>query len=327
MTSPASIVTVGLGAWGTALSERLARAGHTVVGLTRDRATQDAINRQQRSPLFPEVQLSPRLQALGFDTVFPQDAQVVLLTVPAQAVSQVLAEVVLPPQALVVSAIKGLCGNNQTVAEVLAGFGRSAVVLSGPSFAADVIAGLPVGLVAAAADASAVQRVQQIFADKALRIYGSSDVIGVELGGVLKNVIAIAAGMCTALGLGESARAGLITRGLAELARIAQAYGAEQRTLFGLSGLGDLLMTCSSEKSRNFRCGLLLGQGKSVSETMTILQSTVEGVGSAPKALSMAQAKSIDAPIIAGVCAVLSGQLSVHELVRVLLERPLKALE
>ncbi len=197
--------------------------------------------------------------------------------------------------------------------------GNPAAALSGPSFAADVARGLPTAVVVAARDAELSAELARRFSTDRFRCYSSGDLIGVEIGGALKNVFAIAAGAVTGAGLGASAQAGMVTRGFAELRRIGQAFGAEPETLMGLSGLGDLILTCSSAQSRNFAYGLALGRG----ESLTGLP-LAEGVATAAIAARIAEERSFDAPIIAAVASILHGSMTIEEAVGTLMSRPLK---
>jgi glycerol-3-phosphate dehydrogenase (NAD(P)+) len=192
--------------------------------------------------------------------------------------------------------------------------------LSGPSFAADLARGLPTAVVIAAQDAELAASLAQSFSTERFRCYSTGDLVGVEIGGALKNVFAIAAGAVTGAGLGASAQAAMVTRGFVELRRIAQAFGAEPETVMGLSGLGDLLLTCSSAQSRNFAYGLALGRGESLSG-----RPLAEGVATAGIAAKIARERDIDAPIISAVAAILAGRITINEAVSALMTRPLRA--
>lgn len=198
-------------------------------------------------------------------------------------------------------------------------------VLSGPSFAKDVVQGRPCGVVAASRDETTARRIAELFSSESMKVYVSLDPLGVELGGAVKNVIALAAGLSDGLGFGESARAGLITRGLAEIMRLAEAMGAKRETLAGLSGLGDLSMTASSPTSRNYTVGFRLGKGEKLSDILFDLGSVAEGVHTAPIVMKLALRYSVEVPICEQVNQLLLGKSTPKELVRNLMARPLRS--
>jgi glycerol-3-phosphate dehydrogenase (NAD(P)+) len=218
-------------------------------------------------------------------------------------------------------------GTHKFMTEIIAEYAPNAVpaILSGPSFAADVARGLPTAVTLAAADGQIAQALAQAMASASFRPYHSTDVRGVEIGGATKNVLAIAAGIVTGRGLGASASAALTTRGFAELVRFGKAYGAKPETMAGLSGLGDLILTCSSPQSRNFSFGVALGKGEKPSSAAH--GKLAEGAFTAPVLLEMAREKNIEMPISAAVAAILAGQLSVDKAIESLLTRPIKAEE
>ena len=292
MTSP--IAVLGRGAWGSALATTWRPAGHQVVDW--DRHTLDTM--------------------LG-------GAEIVVSAVPAQATREVLARVAaaLRPRATLLLAAKGLeRGTLRRQSEVAAEVapGHPVAVLSGPGFAADLLEGLPTALTLATAapDGEALQR---RLATPGLRPYLTDDVVGTELGGALKNVVAIACGVTMGASLGESARAALMARGFAEMTRIALASGARAETLGGLSGLGDLVLTCTSEQSRNYRYGLALGRTGRAPE-----DGTYEGASTADAAVELAARLGVDAPVIEATAALVAGRLGVQEATETLMSRPLR---
>lgn len=317
-----SVDIAGAGAFGTALGVALARGGAQVTLLARDPAQVDEINTHAtNSTRLPGVSLPAGLRA----TAAPADlnAPILLLSVPTQTLAGFIARYGDQLNAgSLVACCKGvdLASGLGPVGVVSAALpDRTAAILTGPSFAADIARGLPTALTLACCDDSAGSRLQQAMSTPTLRLYRTSDVTGAELGGALKNVIAIAAGLAIGAGLGESARAALMTRGFAEMRRFAQAQGAQNETLSGLSGFGDLVLTCTSEKSRNFAHGLALGRGGTPDPTRT-----VEGVATAQAVAALAQARGIDMPITALVTAVTAGKLTTSQALAALMARPLK---
>jgi glycerol-3-phosphate dehydrogenase (NAD(P)+) len=232
------------------------------------------------------------------------------------------------PDCLVISAIKGLERESVLTplqfAEKTALPAKALVVLSGPSFSKDVLARSPVGVVAASKSPQAAQQVAELFTNDCMKVYTSNDPLGVELGGSLKNVIAVAAGVSDGMGLGDSSRAGIITRGLAEIMRLATAMGADRMTLSGLSGLGDLAMTASSDTSRNRQVGLGLGRGKALAQVLKEVGTVAEGVVTAPLMLNLAKRFSVEVPISYFVSELIAGRTTPMEMRKALLSRSIK---
>ncbi len=320
------MAVVGGGAWGTALALTCARAGRKVALWEHDAANAESLSKKRESLFLPGVRLDDAVTvAAALDEA--AQAEAILLVVPAQAVRTVaksLAPLVAPGTPVVVCA-KGIeRGTQKFMNEVIAECAPAAVpaILSGPSFAADVARGLPTAVTLASRDGALAERLAQSIGSAAFRPYHSTDVRGVEIGGAAKNVLAIAAGVVNGRGLGASALAALTTRGFAELVRFGKAYGAKPETLMGLSGLGDLLLTCSSPQSRNFTFGVNLARGL---KPQDIQAGLAEGVFTAPVLLEMARARAIDMPISAAVAALVSGTLSVDAAIESLLTRPFKA--
>ena len=313
MTRP--IAVLGAGGWGTALAVHLARAGHPVRLWGRDESLVAEIRRLGVNRTYlPDTVLPEGLQVTSqLDEVF-EGAELVVSAVPSHGTRDVLnrATVYMPSGAIVVSATKGLeSGTLFRMSEVVEqelGAGYAVAVLSGPSFAAEVVQGLPTAVCVASASAAAVAQVQADFRAPYFRVYGSDDVVGVEVGGALKNEIAIAAGAAEGLGLGHNAVAGLITRGLAEVTRLACSMGAERDTLSGLAGLGDLVLTCTGAMSRNRRVGIELGKGRTLAEVLAGMKMVAEGVKTADAALALGARHDIELPISAQVANVLAGR-------------------
>ena len=322
------IAVIGGGAWGTALALTCARAGRKVTLWEQEPTNADTLKSKRESRFLPGVRLDDSIAIAG-DVGETARADALLLVVPAQAVRAVaktLAPLIAAGTPLIVCA-KGIeRGSKKFMSEVIAESARGATpaILSGPSFAADVARGLPTAVTLAAADAKLAAELARAVGSATFRPYHSTDVRGVEIGGAAKNVLAIAAGVVAGRGLGASALAALTTRGFAELVRFGKAYGAKPETMTGLSGLGDLLLTCSSPQSRNFTFGVNLGRGH---DPATIQKTTglAEGAFTASVLLDMARERSVDMPISTAVVALLEGKMNVDAAIELLLTRPLKA--
>lgn len=321
---------IGGGAWGTALAQSLNRAGREVLVWAREPEVVESINAHHVNQRFlPGVALEPAIRATASLT----DAaacDAILMVSPAQHVrdmSEQLKPHMRSEQAMVLCSkgIEQATGRlmGDVVAEVLPDITWG--VLSGPSFAADVARGLPTALTIACADDTIGALLAERLGNRRLRLYWTNDVTGVELGGALKNVLAIAAGIVEGRGLGASAHAALVTRGFAELRRFGEAMGARPETMTGLSGLGDLILTCGSPQSRNMSLGRALGQGQSVGQALSGRSAVTEGVYTAVAVRRIAEEKGIDMPICAAVCDVVSGKLTVATAIGQLMQRPLKA--
>ncbi|NDV87444.1 NAD(P)H-dependent glycerol-3-phosphate dehydrogenase [Aurantimonas aggregata] len=316
---------VGAGAWGTALASLYARAGHDVTLLGRDAETVRAIEEDHGNPRYlPDLTLPDGLNATLDPEAALGDAGIVLLVVPTQSLRT--ATTALKPHLrrdqLIVLCSKGIeQDTGRFASDILAEElpGHRLAVLSGPSFAADVARGLPTAVTIAADEAEAADEAARLLSTDTFRGYAATDMRGVEAGGALKNVLALAAGAVAGRGLGASAQAAVITRGFVELRRLGAALGGRPETLMGLSGLGDLVLTCSSPQSRNFAYGIALGRG----DDRTGLK-LAEGVHTAGIAARLAEERGIDAPIIATVARILAGGMDVGEAVQALLARPLK---
>ena len=323
-----TIGIAGAGAWGTALANAAAIAGNDVVLWMRSPEHAEALARTRSNERFlPGIPLHARIAPTA-DLKDLASAHAVLLVTPAQTtreMSAALAAVLLPDTPLVLCA-KGierttggfLC---DVVEEVRPG--SPVAVLSGPSFADDVARGLPTAVTLACRDAALAEELATALSGPTLRVYHRSDLRGVEIGGAAKNVLAIACGAVAGRGLGESAKAALIARGFAELLRFAHAYGGQAETLMGLSGLGDLVLTCSSAHSRNFAFGQRLGQGMSVAEAAG--GKLVEGAATASALVALARAKKVDMPIAEAVDRILNGAWTLDEAVDALMNRPIKS--
>jgi glycerol-3-phosphate dehydrogenase (NAD(P)+) len=329
------IAILGGGSWGTALSIVLARAHkpHEISLWVRDVTLAESIGRERENKLYLPGQKLPEAVRVTHDAAAAlENAGVVIGAVPsahARTVYQrVLPHIVLG--AAIVSATKGLepathSRISQVIFQVISPeFSPRIAVLSGPSFAAEAAAGQPTAVVLASSDIAFANELQEEFAAPNFRLYTNNDVLGVELAGAMKNVIAIAAGACQGLGLGSNPLAALITRGLAEMTRLAVALGARPETLSGLAGLGDLVLTCTGVLSRNRHVGFELGKGRSLDEILEGMKMVAEGVGTAGALLALAREAGIELPITEQVDAILHQGRSPRDAIRNIMERPLK---
>ncbi|MCW1428812.1 NAD(P)H-dependent glycerol-3-phosphate dehydrogenase [Novosphingobium sp. JCM 18896] len=326
MTS--SIGVIGAGAWGTALAQALASDGSEVVLWAREPELVAEINAKHTNSLFlPSAKLADSVRATG-DIAELGGLPALLAVVPAQFLGSVLAGLPDGERDLVLCA-KGIeAGTSRLMADVARDASPAAnlAVLSGPTFAHEVAAGLPTAVTLACAGGEAQwQRLSPLIARPAFRPYYSDDLIGAEIGGAVKNVLAIACGVVEGLQLGQNARAALIARGYAEMLRFGLARGARAETLSGLCGLGDLVLTCSSTSSRNFSLGKALGEGQSAAEALAGKTSVAEGAATAPVLAELARAANIDMPIVEAVARLLAGAAPARAVVSELLARPLKA--
>ena len=328
------IAVIGGGAWGTVLADLLARKGafESVTVWAREPDVVESINREHVNHVFlPGAPLGPVLRASGDLGETVRGAEVVVSSAPSHVVRAVMMRVsrALTREAMVVSVSKGLEPERlQTMSCVLGEVlppGTPIAVLSGPSFAREVYQRQPTAVVAAARDHAVAQRVQQVFVTTYFRVYSHTDVLGVELGGALKNVIALAAGILEGLGLGHNTRAALITRGLAEISRLGVALGAEPATFAGLAGMGDLVLTATGPLSRNRSLGVELGQGKALGEALAGRATVAEGVNTARAAVTLARRHGVELPIAQQVTEVLFEGKSPRQAVADLMERELKA--
>ena len=321
------IAVLGGGAWGTALALTCARAGRNVTLWEYEPGNAASLEKKRESRFLPGVRIDNEIKVTR-DLGDTANSDAILLVVPAQAVRSVvtsLASLLAKHTPLIVCA-KGIeHGTHKFMTEIIAECAPVAVpaILSGPSFAADVARGMPTAVTVAASDGKIALDLAHALSAGTFRPYHSTDVRGVELGGATKNVLAIAAGIVTGKGLGASASAALTTRGFAELVRFGKACGAKTETMMGLSGLGDLILTCGTPQSRNFSCGVALGKGEKPDTAAH--GKLAEGVFTAPVLLEMAREKNVEMPISVAVAAVLSGKLSVDEAIESLLTRPLKS--
>jgi glycerol-3-phosphate dehydrogenase (NAD(P)+) len=322
------IAIVGTGAWGTALANAVARAGRSVTLASRDQAGADAIAKTRVSPRLPAHRIEDRIAVTVASAVlWSQDA--ILLAVPSQQLRAAVRAIApaLAPDIPVIACAKGIeRGTHKFMTEVIADCAPGALpaILSGPSFAEEVARGLPAAVTLATQDESLAAGLAGALGSATFRPYHSTDVRGVEIGGAAKNVLAIAAGIVAGRGLGVSAAAALTTRGFAELFRFGRALGARPETLTGLSGLGDLILTCSSAQSRNFSLGVALGQGRTPAQA-NAAAGLAEGAFTAAALVELAREADVEMPIATAVAGILDGALSVDEAIENLLTRPFRA--
>lgn len=320
------IAVVGGGAWGTALAQIAAKCGCETLLWARESEVIEAVNSNRENPLFlPGIALNPAIRATAdLDDLRHSDAW--LIVTPAQHMRSVLEKAPECDKPMVLCA-KGIeQRSGELLHEVAAGAcpGAPLAVLSGPTFANEVARKLPTAVTLAAEDQGLAEQLRARLAQPTFRIYLSDDVAGAEIGGAVKNVLAIACGVVEGRGLGQNARAALIARGFAEMTRFGLACGAKRETLVGLSGLGDLVLTCSSTNSRNYSFGLGLGEGRAAAELMTDRRTVAEGAFTAPVLARLARERGIDMPIVDSVARLLEGA-TVDFVLEALLSRPLRA--
>jgi glycerol-3-phosphate dehydrogenase (NAD(P)+) len=323
------VAVLGGGAWGTALALTCARAGRQVMLWEHEPDNVASLEQKRESRFLPGVRLDNGIKVTR-DLAETASSNAILVVVPAQAMRSVITSLAKSnvERTPLIACAKGIeHGTHKFMTEIIAECAPKALpaILSGPSFAADVARGLPTAVTIAATDGKVALDVAHALNAGTFRPYHSTDMRGVELGGATKNVLAIAAGIVTGKGLGASALAALTTRGFAELVRFGKACGAKTETMMGLSGLGDLILTCGTPQSRNFSCGVALGKGERP-ETAAH-GKLAEGVFTAPVLLEMAREKNVEMPISAAVAAVLAGKMRVDEAIESLLTRPLKSEE
>lgn len=325
-----NLFVIGGGAWGTALAAAARRAGREVVMYARETEVVNAINAGAANPVYlPDVSLPNGLGAVRAIGDGCEDCDAVILVVPAQFVRSTAEELAksLSPKVPIVLAAKGieqgtLALMTEIAAEVLPNNPLS--VISGPSFAAEVARGLPAAVTLACADDLLGKKLVNMIAGPTFRIYQSNDLIGAEIGGSVKNVLAIACGIVEGRGLGDNARAALITRGLAEMMRLGRAKGATTDTMMGLAGMGDLVLTCNAMQSRNFSFGYALGQGETVTQILASRVSVTEGVTSAVSVTELADKLGVDMPICHAVNAIIHHGQGIDGAIANLMDRPLR---
>lgn len=325
------VAVLGAGSWGTTLASILSTRTETVLW-AREPEVVDAVTRQHENPVFlPGLALSTALRATGDLEIALREAAVIVVAVPSQYFRSVVeaARPFVPSDADLLSVTKGIepgtCHRmTQVLDEILGRDPDRVCVLSGPNLAREVLAGEPSATVIACRDLARAERLQRLLMTDSLRVYTNPDVVGCEIGGAVKNVLAIAAGIADGLGYGWNTKAALITRGLAELTRLGVALGGQPLTFLGLAGNGDLIATCSSPQSRNRHVGEQLGTGRSLADILDSMQMVAEGVGTAPAVLDLARRAGVEMPIAEKVAAVLAGEVSATDVVPPLMRREAK---
>ncbi|MBX7082988.1 MAG: NAD(P)-dependent glycerol-3-phosphate dehydrogenase [Nannocystaceae bacterium] len=335
--SSGHVAVLGAGSWGTALAIHLARRGFDTSLWARSAEHVADMRAQGKNARYlPEAPFPPRLQATADMAEALRDAQLVVCAIPSHGMRDAMKQVAViqrdaaaPPYYLIAAKgieVDSLASMHEVLqAELPPGHRERVAALGGPSFAAEVAAGLPTTVVVAATEEPVRLAVQRMLSGAGVRAYVTDDVVGVELGGVLKNVIALAAGVGDGAGLGQNARAGLITRGLAEISRLAIKLGAHPATLSGLAGMGDLVLTCTGGLSRNRRVGIALGQGRKLDEILAEMGMVAEGVKNTLSAHRLAAREQVEMPLVATMHAILYGGLAVRDAVDLLMGRALRA--
>lgn len=328
------IAVIGAGSWGTTLANLLAEKGYPVTLWCFEEDLAERMQQLRINDLYlPEVKLSKKLHITSNLKSAVTEKQLLLFVTPSQVTRQVLEQVIpeLSPQALIVSASKGIENNSlkllsQVFEELLPeSKHRQLGFLSGPSFAKEVSSGMPTAVVVAARDIAVAEEIQKIFSTEKFRVYTHNDIIGVELGGAMKNVIALAAGVADGLGFGHNTRAALITRGLAEMTRLGIKLGGTAETFAGLAGMGDLVLTCTGDLSRNRSVGIELGKGRKIDEILAGMQMVAEGVKTTLSAYQLADKLGVDVPIIEQMYLLLYQDKDPRQAVTDLMSRDLKA--
>lgn len=323
------ITVIGGGSWGTALAVLLARKNYDVTLWAHETDLVERMRETRINDVFlPDVELPENLDVThALEDCVPK-ARYIVCVVPTQYVRKVFGNIaeLIKDDAVVVSASKGIeKGTLKTVSEILGELlGNKIAVLSGPSFAKEVVRKVPTAVTLASYDSQVSYLLQEVFNTEYFRVYSHFDVKGVEIGGALKNVLAIASGICEGLELGRNTRAALITRGIAEMLRLGLKMGAEAQTFSGLSGMGDIILTCTSTMSRNYTVGVKIGQGMKLAEIVGSTKSIAEGVETSISALELARSKKVEMPIVEQVYSVLHEDKGAFEAVKELMNRPLK---
>ena len=321
---------IGAGSWGTSLANHLAQKGHDVSLWAHEKEVVEEINgRYINSIYLPGIHLSDNIRATDSLEHALKNSRFVLNVVPSQFARPVFnkAAEFIPKDAIVISASKGIeHGTLMTLSSILKDItGRQVAALSGPSFAEEVAKRLPTAVTIAADNRETRILLQDVFSSEYFRVYTSHDITGVQLGGALKNVMAIASGISDGLGLGSSARAALITRGLAEMTRLGVVMGAEEKTFSGLSGLGDLVLTCTGRLSRNYSVGFKLGSGERLPDILSNMKTVAEGIATSKSAFELAKKHNVEMPIVEQIYLVINDGKNPGEAVKQLMNRSLKS--
>lgn len=321
------VCVLGAGSWGSALALVLAKKGYEVIMWTLSKEQADKINKTKENiDYLPGILLPNNISVTTNIEEAVKDSKIIVLAVPSQAIRSISSQIksFIKDEQILVDVAKGLeKGSGLRLSEVCKQElpNNPYVALSGPSHAEEVAKDIPTTVVVASKDLKVAQIVQDIFMSPKFRVYTNPDIVGVELGGALKNIIAFGAGICDGLGLGDNSKAALMTRGIREISRLGEAMGANVSTFTGLSGIGDLIVTCTSMHSRNRRAGILIGQGKSLDETLKEIKMVVEGITATEVAYEVAKKLNVDMPITNAIYSVLYKGLNANEVVIELMTR------
>lgn len=332
MSNKVNVGVLGAGTWGIALARMLCNAGHSVTVWSAIGQEIDILSQTRVHPNLPDAELPTQIEYTKDIELACKNKNVVLFAVPSpfvRATAKSAAPYIYSNQ-IVVDVAKGveedtLYTMTEIIAEELNNPNVKIVALSGPTHAEEVVKDLPTTIVSASNDMSAAEYVQSVFNTDCMRVYTNDDLLGVELCGATKNIIALACGMAVGLGCGDNARAAIITRGIAEISRLGVAMGCKEQTFGGLAGIGDLIVTATSMHSRNFRCGILLGKGASAKDAARQVGMVVEGLNALPAVIKLSQKYNVQMPIIEAVNAVVTDKISVSDVVQLLMSRNLKA--
>lgn len=332
MSNKIKIGVLGAGTWGVALARMLCNAGHSITVWSAIESEIDILKSERVHPNMPDVELPLEIEYTTEIKTVCVNKDIILFAVPSpyvRATAKKAAPYVSSKQ-IVVDVAKGieedtLYTMSEIICEELKNPDIKVVALSGPTHAEEVVKDLPTTIVSSSKDMQAAEYVQTVFNTDCMRVYTNDDILGVELCGATKNIIALSCGIAMGLGCGDNARAAIITRGIAEITRLGIAMGCREQTFGGLAGIGDLIVTATSMHSRNFRCGILIGQGVSVDEATKQVGMVVEGLNALPAAIKLSQKYNVQMPIIEAVNAVVTGKISVCDVVHLLMSRDLKS--
>ena len=326
------ISVLGTGSWGSAIGDLLNQNGHEVIMWQRDAEKVKAMEVDRKHPFFVDLTFSDEVKfTTDLDSAI-KGSQLLVVAVPSHSVRELVSRAVefIEDNVIIVNITKGLeldtlLTMSSVISEETVGKNVSIVSLYGPSHAEEVVRKIPTTLVAASTDENASKKVQYIFSSSVLRVYTNSDILGLELGGSIKNVIAIAAGICDGIGFGDNTKAAILTRGIAEMTRLGVALGAQEKTFAGLSGIGDLFVTCSSKHSRNRYVGEEIGKGRKIDEILSEMKMVAEGVKTAKSVFQLCQKHNVDMPISCAVYNVLYNNKDPLESVSELMNRDLRS--
>ena len=332
MSDKINLGVLGAGTWGIALSRMLVNVGHRVTVWSAIGEEIDILSSTRRHPNIPEIDLPFQIEYTKDIKIACEEKDIIVFAVPSpfvRATAKKAAPYITDGQTIV-DVAKGieeetLCMMTEIIAEEINNPEVSIVALSGPTHAEEVVRDLPTTIVSASKDIKSAEYVQSIFNTQCMRVYTNDDILGVELCGATKNIIALACGVAMGLGCGDNAKAAIITRGIAEISRLGAAMGCREQTFGGLAGIGDLIVTATSMHSRNFRCGILIGKGVPVDEAISQIGMVVEGLNALPAAIKLAKKYGVQMPIIEAVDAIVSGGVDISNVIRLLMTRDLKS--